>query len=58
MKKIYEANWNVDSLIEYISTEGATVEQDNDGQIILYTDLWEHADGSLHDEPSEQWPKE
>jgi len=51
--KIIDANWNVDSLIRHLQIEGAEVGEDNDGQIILYTGLYQTKDGSLYSEPQE-----
>jgi len=43
--------WNVDDLIRHLRIEGAEVGKDNDGQIILYTGLFQAQDGSLYSEP-------
>lgn len=51
--KVYGADWNMDTLLEYLQKQGASVEQDNTGQLILYTELFEWTDGTLHDEPEE-----
>jgi hypothetical protein len=40
-------DWNVDDILEFLRQNGANVEQDNDGQIILCTDLYENEEGGL-----------
>lgn len=30
-------------------------EKDNDGQLVFYTGLYEHSDGTIHDEPEGGW---
>lgn len=45
--------WNVDTILLHIIREGAEVAKDNDGQIMLYTGLFEWPDGTLHDESYE-----
>lgn len=44
------AGWNNDTLLEYLSMCSFSIEQDNDGQIIIYTGLYLRPDGSLHDD--------
>lgn len=51
MTQIYGKGWNVDTLAAHITKHGAEADKDNEGQIILYTDLYEHGDGTLHDHP-------
>lgn len=51
--KVFNEDWNVDDLIAHIRKHGANVEQDNDGQIMLYTDLFIHKDGCLHTHPKD-----
>lgn len=39
--------WNLDTIIEYISKNGAEIGEDNDGQIVIYTNLFENEAGVL-----------
>lgn len=47
LTKIFEAGWNLDNIREWMRDHGASVEVDNDGQVILYTGLIEAPDRSL-----------
>lgn len=56
--KVFDANWNVDHInshlkenCPYIELEGA------DEQVVVYTGLYQHNDGSLHDEPQNREPQ-
>lgn len=46
---VIEAPWNVDDVIEYMRKHCPDVEKDNDGQIILYTNLYEDTDRNLRE---------
>ena len=48
--------WDDKTIIAYINAVGyIDVEQDNDGQIVLYPGLWIAPDGTLtHTEPDEE----
>lgn len=50
--KIMEKGWNVDDLIAHVQKHGAEIGKDNDGQIVIYTDLFQHTDGALYSDPS------
>lgn len=38
--------WNVDDILDWLKKYGASIEKDNEGQII-YTDLYENEEGGL-----------
>lgn len=54
MKRIAEPGWNVDTLVAHIQANGASVETDNYGGIVLYIDLFEHSDGALYNKPENE----
>jgi hypothetical protein len=39
--------WNLDDVMNYVSENGGEVGVDNDGQIVIYTNLRENAEGEL-----------
>jgi|tagenome__1003787_1003787.scaffolds.fasta_scaffold15581456_1 hypothetical protein len=39
--------WNVDDILDFLHNYGANIEKDNDGQIIIYTNLYENEEGGL-----------
>lgn len=46
--KVLKKGWNVDDILTFLKDHHCPhVEKDNDGQIVLYTDLYEDEDGSL-----------
>lgn len=45
--------WNVDTLLAYLAKHGADTDSDNEGQIVIYTGLYEREDGSLTTIPPE-----
>jgi hypothetical protein len=56
--------WNLDTILEYIGKNGAEIGEDNDGQIVIYTNLFENLAGVLVPFPEksnvvdiEQWKK-
>ena len=51
--KIANQGWNVDTLVDWMKDHCPAVEADNDGQIVLYTDVYEWPDRTLHTEPCE-----
>jgi hypothetical protein len=44
---VIEKGWNVDDILDWLKRTGASVEKDNEGQIIIYTDLYENEEGGL-----------
>lgn len=43
--------WNNDTLLEYLSNCGFSIDTDNEGQVIIYTNLFIQNDGSLRNVP-------
>lgn len=52
----YGAGWDVETLLAYLKeTSGGDVEQDNNGQVIIYTGLWLTPDDCLtNEEPNRE----
>lgn len=44
---IADKGWNLDTIIAYIAEHGASIEEDNYGQIVIYTELAEDDEGRL-----------
>jgi hypothetical protein len=44
---VIPANWNVDDIVEFLRENCPSVEKDHDGQIIIYTGLYENEEGGL-----------
>ena len=55
MSKIANRDWDVDLVLSYLGENCPAVEADNEGQIVLYTGLFEWPDRTLHTEPNESW---
>ena len=53
MAFVHRPGWNEDTLIQYLEKHSGNIDSDNEGQIIIYTGLYQHRDGSLHDTPQE-----
>lgn len=51
MKLLMAKGWNADTILGYLTGTSFEIAQDNDGQIVIYTGLFEWSDGSLRDEP-------
>jgi hypothetical protein len=47
VNQVAEAGWNLDTIIAYLKEHGASMEMDNDGQIVVYTNLTTGSDGEL-----------
>lgn len=47
-KIVLGKGWNLDDILDYLHKHGAEVDMDNEGQIILYTELYENGDGELY----------
>lgn len=46
----YDKNWNVNTLLDYLADNCPEVGEDNEGQIVIYTGLYQTPDGGLTDE--------
>jgi len=48
-KKILDKGYSEDDIHRYLAENGSgQIDQDNEGQIIIYTGLYENEDGELH----------
>lgn len=43
------ANWSMNTLAGYLAEHDFTIEKDNDGQVVIYTGLYQTPDGALTD---------
>lgn len=51
MEKVMEDNWGYQDVLSYLANNlVGSLDTDNDGQVIIYTGLYEAQDGSLVDE--------
>jgi hypothetical protein len=44
---VFLPGWDLDDLLKWVLANQPTIDQDNDRQIIIYTGLYQTADGSL-----------
>jgi hypothetical protein len=42
-------------VIESLVQDHADIQTDNEGQLLIYTGLYEWCDGSIHNEPDPHW---
>lgn len=45
-----DKGWNVDTLLAYLREHCPEIDEDNEGQIVIYTGLYQTPDGGLTDE--------
>lgn len=53
--QVLKSGWNLDDVLAYLVEHGATIDMDNDHQIIIFTDLYQAPGGALYDDIDPEW---